>query len=265
MPNPVLIVGAGPTGMTAALELSRLGVPLRLIEKVPAPPPTAAPPPERSRAIGVHARTLELLEMRGLSDPLLRSGHPTAGASVYSGRRRLFHLDFSQIDSRYHYLLFISQVETERILREAIEGLGVSIERGVELVGFAQDARAVDPIQALLRHPDGALEQAAAPWLIDAEGAHSTVRTTLDLPFAGRTMDAGYALGDVHVDGDLGEDDFRLFSTAHGFMGLFPLGHRRFRIIAGVPPSRASSGAPALADLQAIYDERSPVRRASAT
>ncbi|XXX78958.1 FAD-dependent monooxygenase [Sorangium sp. So ce134] len=259
---PVLIVGAGPTGMTAALELSRLGIPVRLIEKVPAPPPAAAPPPERSRAIGVQARTLELMEMRGLSEEMLRSGHPTAGVSIYSGGKCLFHLDFSQIDSRYHYLLFVSQMETERILREAIEKLGVAIERGVELVGFVQDGLASDPspVKATLRHLDGRLEQARAPWLIDAEGAHSAVRTTLDLRFEGRTMDETYALGDLHVDGDLAEDDFHIFSTEYGFMGLFPLGHRRFRIIAGVPPSKArKDAAPAMADLQAIYDERSPV------
>jgi 2-polyprenyl-6-methoxyphenol hydroxylase-like FAD-dependent oxidoreductase len=262
MENPVLIVGAGPTGMTAALELSRLGVAVRLIEKVPAPPPAAAPPPERSRAIGVQARTLELLEMRGLSEELLRSGHPTRGASIYGGGRLLLHFDFSRIDSRHRYLLFVSQMETERILREAIEKLGVAIERGVELVGFAQDPQTIDPspVTVVLRHPDGRLEQTRAPWLIDAEGAHSTVRATLDLPFEGRTMDETYALGDVRVDGDLAEDAFHIFSTEFGFLGLFPLGHRRFRIIAGVPPSKARGGAaPVMADLQAIYDERSPI------
>jgi 2-polyprenyl-6-methoxyphenol hydroxylase-like FAD-dependent oxidoreductase len=247
--------------MTAALELSRLGVPVRLIDKVPVPLPTAVPPPERSRAIGVQARTLELLEMRGLSEEMLRRGHPTAGCSVYGGGKRLFHLDFSHIDSRHHYLLFISQMETERILREGIEKLGVPIERGVEFVGFAQDTLTSEPspVTVVLRHANGRLEQAKAPWLIDAEGAHSVVRTTLDLPFEGRTMDEAYALGDMHVDGDLAEDDFHLFSTPHGFMGLFPLGDRRFRIIAGVPPIEARQDtAPAIEDLQAIYDERSP-------
>jgi 2-polyprenyl-6-methoxyphenol hydroxylase-like FAD-dependent oxidoreductase len=259
--NPVVIVGARPTGMTAALELSRLGVPVRLIEKVPAPPSAVAPPQERSRAIGVQARTLELLEMRGLSEEMRSLGHPTAGCSIYGGGRRLFHLDFSRIDSRHHYLLFLSQMETERILCEAIGRLGATIERGVELVGFTQDALSPDPcpVKVVLRHEGGRLEQAQAPWLIDAEGAHSIGRTTLDLPFMGRTMIETYALGDLHVDGDLAEADFHLFSTEHGFLGLFPLGHRRFRIIAGVPPSKVKKGAaPAIEDLQAIYDARSP-------
>ena len=186
--DPVLVVGAGPTGMTAALELSRLGTPVRLIDKAPPRPPGAGPAPERSRAIGVQARTLELLEMRGLSEPMLRLGHPTAGCSVYSGGTLLFRLDFSGIDSRYHYLLFVSQTETERLLRETIEKQGVPIECGVELVGFAQDPAPPEPrlVTVVLRHADGRLEEATAPWLIDAEGAHSIVRTTLALPFEGR-------------------------------------------------------------------------------
>jgi 2-polyprenyl-6-methoxyphenol hydroxylase-like FAD-dependent oxidoreductase len=261
MQDPVLIIGAGPTGLTAALELSRLGIPVRLIEKEPAAPSAGAPPPERSRAIGIQARTLELLEMRGLSEEMVRCGHPTHGASVYSGGKRLFHLDFGHIDSPYHYLLFLSQMETERILQEATAKLGVALERGVRLVAFAQDALTDDPspVKVVLCHADGRLEQAATPWLIDAEGAHSTVRATLGLPFEGRTIDETYALGDLLVDGDLAEDDFHIFSTEYGFLGLFPLGHRRFRIIAGVPPSKARPATvPALEELQAMYDERAP-------
>jgi 2-polyprenyl-6-methoxyphenol hydroxylase-like FAD-dependent oxidoreductase len=200
--------------------------------------------------------------MRGLSEEMLRLGHPTAGCSIYSGGKRVLHLDFSRIDSRYDYLLFISQVETERILRERIEKLGVPVESGVELVGFAQDALspAPSPVTVVLRHADGRLEEAKAPWLIDSEGAHSLVRTTLDLPFEGHTRDEVYALGDVHVDGNLAEDEFHLFSTEYGFLGLFPFGDRLFRIIAGVPPSKASTSAcPAIEDLQAIYYERSPI------
>jgi 2-polyprenyl-6-methoxyphenol hydroxylase-like FAD-dependent oxidoreductase len=262
MTDPVLVVGAGPTGMTAAFELSRLGIHVRLVDKAPEHRAEASPPPERSRAIGVQARTLELLEMRGLSTELLRCGHPTAGFSVYGGGKRLIHLDFGRIESRHPYLLFVSQMDTERILREALAARGVSIERGVELVGFAQDAIAVDPspVKVVLRDAGGRLERSQAPWLIDAEGAHSMVRTTLGLPFEGRTMQGAYALGDIRVDGDLTEDDVHAFSTEYGFMGLFPFGSRRFRFIASVPPSKAGDdAAPTLEDLQAIFDRRSPV------
>src|ERR1700730_18444110 len=170
MLDRVLIVGAGPTGLTAALELSRLGIPVRIIDKQAAPPTT-------SRAVGVQARTLELLELRGLADEMVRLGNPGLAARFYGGGEGVFRLDFTRIDSRYHYLLFISQAETERILSTAVEKQGVQIERGVELVALAQDVLSHDPnpVRVVLRHADGRLEQAQAPWLLSAGGAHSIV------------------------------------------------------------------------------------------
>ena len=164
MLDRVLIVGAGPTGLTAALELSRLGIPVRIIDKQAAPPTT-------SRAVGVQARTLELLELRGLADEMVRLGNPGLAASFYGGGKRIFRLDFTRIDSRYHYLLFISQAETERILRTAVEKQGVRIERGVELVGLAQDVLSPDPnpVRVVLRHARRPAGAGAAPWLISAE------------------------------------------------------------------------------------------------
>jgi 2-polyprenyl-6-methoxyphenol hydroxylase-like FAD-dependent oxidoreductase len=127
----VLIVGAGPTGLIAALELSRLGVPVRIIDKQAAAATT-------SRAVGVQARTLELFEQRGLAEAMVQLGNPGPAASIYAGGKRVLRLDFSRIDSRYNYSLFISQAETECVLRTALEKQGVRIERGVELVGLAR-------------------------------------------------------------------------------------------------------------------------------
>ncbi len=255
MEQPILIVGAGPTGLTAALELSRLNVPVRLIEKAKEPATT-------SRAIGIQARTLELMQQRGLAEEMVRLGNPAPGASVYGGGKRIVHLDYSHIDSRYNYTLFLSQAETERILREAVMRQGVIIEREVELVGLFQDAMSHDgaPVRAILRHADGTLEQASAAWLISAEGAHSIVRTTLDLQFEGKTHDEQYALGDLHIDGDLPPTDMHIFSSPHGFMGLFPMGHGRFRLIASNPFSKPSEHTePSLDELQRIYDQRSHI------
>src|ERR1700758_2848937 len=104
--KPVLIAGAGPTGMMAAIELSRFNIPVRLIEK-------KAEPETTSRAIGVQARTLELLEQRGLASSLVKLGNPGFAFSNYGDGKRIFRLEFDRISSKYNYLLFVSQAETE--------------------------------------------------------------------------------------------------------------------------------------------------------
>src|SRR5260370_30419360 len=108
MLDRVLIVGAGPTGLTAALELSRLGIAVRIIDKQAAPPTT-------SRAVGVQARTLELLELRGLADEMVRLGNRGLAASFYGGGNRVFRPDFAGIASRYLHLLFISPAHPHRL------------------------------------------------------------------------------------------------------------------------------------------------------
>ena len=248
----VLIVGAGPTGMTAALELTRLGVPVRIIEREPRPATT-------SRAIGVQARTLELFEQRGLTDRLLRTANPGVAGSIYGEGKRTFRLDFSNNGSRYGYIAFISQAETEATLREALERQGVSIEREIELVALSQGEKP-EAVSAILKHKDGRLEAFECAYLVDSEGAHSVARTTLGFHFAGKTREEQYVLGDLYIDGDLPSTDFHIFSSEHGFMGLFPMGGGRFRLIASNPLSTPEKGKePSLDEIQTIYNQRSHI------
>lgn len=158
--RPVLIVGAGPTGMTAAIELNRFGIPVRLIDKLLEPVST-------SRAAVVQARTLELFEQRGLANTMLEAGNKGIAASFYGHDKLGFRMEFSDIDSRYHYLLCISEAETERILRERLTRQGVAIEWGVTLTAFAQ-ADLTGSLTTTLLHSDGRLEEFEPSYLIDA-------------------------------------------------------------------------------------------------
>jgi len=251
----VLISGAGPTGITAALELRRFGIRVRIIEAQDGPSKT-------SRAIGVQARTLEELELRGLAREFVRLGNPARGGSIYGDGRRLVRIDFSQMESRYNFLLLLSEADTERILREALAREGTMVEFGTKMVAFAQDN---DKVTATLEDKDGRLEEVTANYLISAEGAHSMIREGLHLDFKGETLDEHFVLGDLHVDGDLPISDVHIFSSEHGFMGLFPLGGSHFRLIASDPSGNASKetgqtlAGPSLEQLQAIYDQRSHI------
>jgi 3-(3-hydroxy-phenyl)propionate hydroxylase len=230
---PVLVVGAGPSGLAAATSLARAHIPVRLIDK-------ARQPASHSRAIGIQARTLELLEQHRVVEPFLELGHRARAANLYSNGHRLARLDFDPLQTRYPYLLFLDQTVTERILAEHLATLGVTVERGVELTGLMQGASRVE---VTLSCPDGRSETAHAAYLIGADGAHSTVRHLLGVGFAGKTFEQTFLLADLHAESDLPEDEFHIFASGDGLAGLFPMGGGRHRLIADNPPSLAAAAA----------------------
>ncbi len=258
-PRPVLIVGAGPTGMTAAMELSRFGVPIRIVDKLLTPSTT-------TRALAVQARTLELFEQRGLSQEMLQIGNRATATTIYGNGKCLGKVHLEEIESRYNYILLLSQSETERILREQLVQQGVSIERGVEMIAFTQ-LESVSPsgisggVKAVLRNQEGGLEELEAAYLFSADGAHSTARHLLGLPFAGKSRDQSYALADLYLDGDLPDDKLSIFLSEHGFLAVFPMGNRHFRFIATDPENHPKTDSePTLAELQQLCDADSHIR-----
>ena len=171
----VLIVGAGPTGLTAALELSRLGVDVRIVDKAAEPSPT-------SRALGVQARTLELLRPRGVADELLRLGNRAYRTALHANGDHLASIDFSHMPSEFNFILMLAQSETERLLADRLRDQGVRVERGVAFESLTQDDTGV---RTVLRHADGRTEVAPASYVIAADGSHSPIRKALGLPFEG--------------------------------------------------------------------------------
>jgi len=248
--SPVLIVGGGPAGLVAALELRRFGIPVRIVDELLEPAHT-------SRAIGLQARTLEELELRGLADEFVSGGHRACAGEIYAEGKLLFHADFTRIPSRYNFVLFLAESETERILRKALAAQGAAVEWGVKMTAFGQNPSAVT---ATLKHAGGSLEEVRAAYVIDAEGAHSIIRDTLELQFKGKTLDETFALGDLEIESAISDTSFHIFSSQQGLLALFPMGAGRFRIVAGNPQTlSAPSQEPALEDLQALYDRRSHI------
>jgi len=250
--NPqVLIVGAGPVGLTMAAELARYGVSVRIVEKSPTRT-------DKSKALVLWSRTLELLDRAGCSHTFVAAGHKVDAANIVAGTKLIAHASFATVESPYRYALMLPQSDTERLLDEHLNSLGVQVEREVELTTFTE---AEGRITARLRHADGREEQLTTDWLIGSDGAHSTVRHTLGLEFLGNTLESHWILADVHLHGyPFPESEIATFWHSDGVLVFFPISPGRFRVIANIeaPPGGGKAPDPTLPDVQAIVDHRGP-------
>ncbi|HTR43654.1 MAG TPA: FAD-dependent monooxygenase [Pseudomonadales bacterium] len=251
MTTTVLIAGAGPVGLTMAIELARYGIPLRIIDKAPART-------DKSKALVVWSRSLELLERAGCCAALVNAGVKTDAVNIIAGEKSIAHLKLDGIESKYPYGLMIPQSETERVLDEFLKGLGVTIERSVELIDFTSTD---DKVTSTLQHADGRRETIETAWLIGCDGAHSTVRHKLGKEFHGETMLIDWILADVHLKNMEYKTEVTVVWHADGVLALFPIADNRYRVIADVGATKEGGGSqpdPTLADVQAVLDKRLP-------
>jgi len=209
----VLIVGAGPTGLTAAIELSRLGVDVRIVDRSPERSLT-------SRALGIQARTVELLRVRGVGEDLVRAGNRAHRTALYAGGDKVAAIELHRMSSEFNYLLLLAQSETDRLLTEQLNRQGVKVDRGVEMVSLSEHPGGV---RVQLRSATGEEEQAEATYLIAADGSHSAVRKSLGLPFEGTSLTQNYVLGDLHLAGAVREDQLSIFLARNGVRAVFPM------------------------------------------
>jgi len=246
-----LIVGAGPVGLTLALELTRYGVPIRLIDQ-------AAHRTETSKALVVWARTLELLDRARCAQPFLAAGMRVTVATIHGGGAPIARIDLDAVPSPYPFALMLPQSETERLLEEQLRALGVLVERSTALTAVSQDG---DHVHAGLRHADGRDEACQIPWVIGCDGAHSVVRHQLGMTFTGSTQPSDWDLADVHLSG-LGASsaEISIFWHADGVLAIFPIAPGRYRVIAdvGTASDESRRPAPTLDEIRGLVARRGP-------
>lgn len=247
--SAILIVGAGPTGLTLAHELLWRGVKPRLVEKRP----SISPIP---KALGIMARTLELLAPSGIADDMLAQGVKVPTFSIWTSERQLAHFDFAKgVESSYPFILMLPQHATEAILTDHIVRQGGTVERGVELVGLTQQAESVE---AVLRHADGTEEQTSSSFLIGCDGAHSVVRHLLGVPFAGTIVAQRFATGYVRMHWKIPHDQAVACVNRGHLIAYFPLPDGRHQVLSAGPLEESPRGAVALEEIQREIDVCGP-------
>ncbi|GAA4545558.1 FAD-dependent monooxygenase [Amycolatopsis samaneae] len=209
----VLVVGAGPVGLTVAGELVRRGVRVRVVDG-------ASGPATSSRALATHPRTLEICHQMEVLDDLLPRGRRVRHFTIHLKGRRLisFDADYSRMPTRFPFSLMVDQVVVEQVLRDALRRRGVEVEWGVELTEF--DRRAAE-VTARLRHAGGREERVVVPWLVGTDGAHSLVRRTLGIRLLGDATQT-WLNADVVLDVDLPRDSNHLVHHGKGTLLLVP-------------------------------------------
>ena len=244
----MLVVGAGPVGLTMAAELARYGVSVRIVDKAPQPT-------DKSKALAVWSRTLEMLDRAGCVGSFLASGLQTQTATITAEEKVIARISVSGVDSPYPFALMIPQAETERLLTEHLSSLGIRVERSVELTEFSNSETGVS---FKMRRADGTVESGSASWVVGCDGAHSTVRHLLGMEFAGYTMPTDWILGDVHLANGPDATETNIMWHPEGMLVLFPIAKDRFRVLADVGAAKpgVKRSDPTLEELQEALDRR---------
>ena len=226
--TPVLIVGAGPTGLVLALWLTKAGVQVRIIDK-------AAEAGTTSRAIGVQARTLELYRQMGIADEVLEQGIEVAGGNFWVRGKRIARVSLADAGkglSPFAGLLNFQQDAHERMLIAQLRALGVTVERSTELLRFHDDGAIV---HGTIKRADGTEEECEAFFLAGCDGAHSAVRTGLRIGFPGGTYDELFYVADADVTGVVANHEVHIDFSSADFLAVFPMrAEGRVRLIGAV-------------------------------
>ncbi len=241
----VLIVGAGPAGLAAAVTLAEAGVDAVVLDRLGEAANT-------SRAAVVHARTLEVLDELGVADNLIAKGEIMDRFTMFDGPRTLASITFDGLPTRYPFTLMVPQDVTEATLLAKLRSLGNDVHRPYRVTTV--DSRA-DGVTVTATDAQGVERRIEADYLIGADGMHSVVREQAGIGFTGGSYAESFVLADVRMTWPISRKDVTMHLSADGITVVAPLPGDRFRVVATVP--RAPQH-PSIDDIQAILAARGP-------
>lgn len=252
---PVLISGAGPTGLMAACQLVLHGIPFRLIDK-------SAAATTESRALVLHARTLEIFKQMGIANKVLGEGEICRGVTWVFNGKEAAHINIEGENlTEFPYVFCLEQSKTEEALIQFLQERGCHIERQVELVDYVTNEQ---HITAQLKKSDGSIETIVANYLIGADGAHSIVREKMHLNLEGSTYLQALFVIDCQVKANIRSNEIYLMMSRLGLIGFFPMvqahniareGCHRYRVL-GVLPAADKDKTITFKDIQKNFSER---------
>jgi 2-polyprenyl-6-methoxyphenol hydroxylase-like FAD-dependent oxidoreductase len=237
----VLIVGAGPTGLTLAASLLIKGVNVTLVDR-------QAEGANTSRAAAVNARTLEVLEGIDVTRRLVKEGIEAPRFAIRDGAKQLLSIDFSGLETAYPFTLLVPQCTTERLLLDRVRELGGDVIRAKALTTVTQDT---DGVTATFEDGD----TIRGRYVVGADGMNSTVRAQAGIGFSGAAYEHSFVLADAELSGDAPIDEVRLFWANEGLTVVAPLPNGDFRIVA---PVDDAPEVPSVEFVQQILDARGP-------
>jgi 2-polyprenyl-6-methoxyphenol hydroxylase-like FAD-dependent oxidoreductase len=244
----VLVVGAGPTGLTMACELLRHGITPRIVDK-------ALAPTDKSKAFAIHPRTLELLDNMGIVDTFLSQGNVCNAFDMYDQGEPLANVVFDNLESKYPFVLMLAQSDTEKILYEHLKSYGIEVERETELKKIKQTD---DVVEATLKTQYGSSEIMSCKYLVGCDGAHSITRHQLNLDFKGAPYPNYWLLADCDLDWKYPMFHLSIFIHPTGVTAYFPLRSDRGRLMFELAdaPIDEEMALPILDDVHRLMEER---------
>src|SRR3989442_6899776 len=229
MDTDVLIVGGGPTGLMLANQLGRRGVRAVIIDR-------HSGPAQQTRAMAVHARTLEIYSKLGIAERALELGRRGSGANMWAQGKWAARIPLGEIGksvSPFPFVLILGQDDNERIMGEHLRNWRMAVQWSTELPGLSQEP---GQVTATLKRPDGSVHKIQAAYVAGCDGGHSAVRELCGITFPGAPYEHVFFVADTEASGPMVPDELNVYLWRDGFHLFFPIrGTDRWRVIGILP------------------------------